>query len=84
MKISCSCGGLAVWHLMDSSDSIYHCDSCVPRNGCSCNFDMDGNNILDDDVRLFPCADYLWSEFGFDNDDPLNDSDLFDIHFNDS
>lgn len=82
MKIRCECGKLATWMYAPSDKDLYQCDDCVSR-GCSCNFDLDGTEELDELGRRFPCCEYDCNEEGFDNDLPLNDSDKFDSDFYD-
>ncbi len=57
---------------------IYYCDVCVSR-GCSCNWDPD-TDIEDKDEagRSLPCCEYDYSEEGYNDDRPFNDSDKYD------
>jgi len=64
-----TCGKKPYWMYMpDSSlteEERYYCDKCVPR-GCSCNIDeFTGKEDLDEQGRLLPCCEYIYSEFGF-------------------
>lgn len=55
----CACGKPADWFYAPSGGD--YCDACVPR-GCSCNFDLEGNEYLDEGGRRLPCCEYM--EYG--------------------
>lgn len=49
----------------------YLCDGNCPSRGCSCNLinpddHNDDRQYRDEQNRLLPCSEYMWSEDGFD------------------
>jgi len=77
MKIKCiikNCNNMAVWHLMSGSEesgtaNISYCDFHVDR-GCSCNINPNtGIEDCDEEGRLYPCCEYCYYEFGWDEDE---------------
>lgn len=46
----------------------YYCDTCIKR-GCSCNLNFEtGEELVDDQGRLYPCCEYIFCEEGFELD----------------
>lgn len=86
MKARCDkCNIMARWNYMLShnDDAGYYCDDCVPR-GCSCNLDPDTNTEDRDEFgRLLPCCEYHYSDDGYDDDKPLDDSDRYGEYYDD-
>lgn len=57
------CNNIGVWQYMPGKGDEFYCEEHVPR-GCPCNEDQDGNQILDECGREYPCCEYNYYENG--------------------
>lgn len=70
LKAKCNnCHNMAAWMYMpaDRVNDGFYCDDCIHR-GCSCNFDENGVELLDDNGKPYPCCEYMFSNNGFEVD----------------
>lgn len=75
MKHKCAkCDKDAVWYYQPSSDNWeeshrYLCDEHIfPYRGCSCMIDLStGLKEKDEQGKLLPCIEFMYSEEGFEN-----------------
>jgi hypothetical protein len=72
------CEKIAVWYYApdntkDHKDNSYYCDDCISR-GCSCNIDPNTKEeIKDEQGRLFPCCEYIYNKYGFNQEMKIQD-----------
>jgi len=68
VKTCIDCQEKAVWNLMSAGigEERFYCEEHIKR-GCSCNMGEDGNQVLDEQGREFPCCEYDYFENGIED-----------------